>query len=287
MDSEGAPEFSGNGKGKGNGKAKGQRLTAPSSPSQGNAKRKRAGEGTTAKDRKKARQRMHVQGDIRSEVPSSSKSPSSTPSTIPQSDGTPFVRERPSTDFVPRTISVVEFAESRAFEITAMEKALENSTELAGAQRVFQSVPRYMRRRAASHNVKRLPKRLREKALAQIANDPGKPQNKSGKPPSRRQRRRGQITAEEFASRQEGKRWLETHVWHAKRMKMLELWGYKLAQHPNDKSFRATFRAAKHQCILHDASYHQVVQLTGSVEALRKFLAAVTDPTLPAVVSAR
>ena len=25
-----------------------------------------------------------------------------------------------------------------------------------------------------------------------------------------------------------GKKWLETHVWHAKRMKMIEIWGYKL-----------------------------------------------------------
>ncbi|EEB90981.1 hypothetical protein MPER_10737 [Moniliophthora perniciosa FA553] len=28
--------------------------------------------------------------------------------------------------------------------------------------------------------------------------------------------------------RQRDKRWLETHIWHAKRMKMENMWGYRL-----------------------------------------------------------
>ena len=49
-----------------------------------------------------------------------------------------------------------------------MEKALKNASEFSGPTRVFQTLPRHMRRRAASYNVKRLPARLRKRALDQV-----------------------------------------------------------------------------------------------------------------------
>lgn len=73
--------------------------------------------------------------------------------------------------------------------------------------------------------------------------------------------------------------WLETHIWHAKRMKMETLWGYRLvrlaraihlkvltpyqALHPTEKAFRSSHRASKHGCILHDASYHEIIEVRG------------------------
>lgn len=39
----------------------------------------------------------------------------------------------------------------------------------AGTQRAFQSLPRHLRRRAASHNIRRLPLRLRERAKAEVS----------------------------------------------------------------------------------------------------------------------
>jgi len=33
-------------------------------------------------------------------------------------------------------------------------------------------------------------------------------------------------------------------------MKMIDAWGYRLADHPNDKGFRAAYRAVKNNCIL-------------------------------------
>lgn len=44
-----------------------------------------------------------------------------------------------------------------------MEEALSNATEHTGMLRVFQTLPRHMRRRAASHNVKRLPVNSRQR----------------------------------------------------------------------------------------------------------------------------
>ena len=44
--------------------------------------------------------------------------------------------------------------------------------------------------------------------------------------------------------------WLETHIWHAKRFHMAEKWGYKIADFPNDKCFRACYRAAAQKCLM-------------------------------------
>lgn len=64
-------------------------------------------------------------------------------------------------------LSVPEFVASREFEIKSMEQAQLNS-KYASSTRVFQSLPRTLRRRAASHNVKRIPKRLRNRALREM-----------------------------------------------------------------------------------------------------------------------
>ncbi|KAH8886734.1 POPLD-domain-containing protein [Thozetella sp. PMI_491] len=55
------------------------------------------------------------------------------------------------------------FLNVREFEIKALEEGI-RKTKAAAATRAFQKVPRAMRRRTASHNVKRIPKRLRAKA---------------------------------------------------------------------------------------------------------------------------
>eukprot|EP00842_Homolaphlyctis_polyrhiza_P004308 jgi/Hompol1/4879/HPOL_003985-RA len=149
-------------------------------------------------------------------------------------------------------------------------------SEFTGLQRVFQSIPRYMRRRAASHNVKRLPSILRQRAIDQIARDDNPPKVKK----KRYKKRKAASLREEFLKRPAHNKWLETHVWHAKRMTMCEKWGYILADHPNDKSARASYRACKHTSIVHDASYIQPIQLSGSQMHLIALLRAFLDPTM-------
>jgi len=58
--------------------------------------------------------------------------------------------------------------QARSFEVTAMHSAMERSKD-ASAERAFQSLPRHLRRRAASHNIKRLPVRLRERARREVS----------------------------------------------------------------------------------------------------------------------
>jgi ribonuclease P/MRP protein subunit POP1 len=62
------------------------------------------------------------------------------------------------------------FLSAREFEIRALEASMKKS-KAASTTRAFQKVPRGMRRRTASHNVKRIPKRLRARAAKEMAED--------------------------------------------------------------------------------------------------------------------
>ena len=181
--------------------------------------------------------------------------------------------QQPVRQMAPRMLEVVEAIEARQFEIKALEGALD---EFNGAQRVFQTVQRHMRRRAASHNVKRLPRRLQQKALHQMDQD--NPQKKA----LRLKLLKKRVRSRNLAQRPSRQSWLaETHVWHAKRMKMGCKWGFKLALHPNDKSFRSMHRAASYEAVLHDASYLQPIQLIGKQKDIVALLDPMLDPTFP------
>ena len=66
----------------------------------------------------------------------------------------------------PSGIHVLDYAEARALELSNMVRALKSK---GGAKRTFQLLPRHMRRRAMSHNVKRLPRRLRKAAMKEVS----------------------------------------------------------------------------------------------------------------------
>lgn len=71
------------------------------------------------------------------------------------------------TSFKDGVLDVPSFVNSRKYEIDQLEKAQLNA-KYASSTRVFQSLPRGLRRRAASHNVKRIPKRMRNKAIREM-----------------------------------------------------------------------------------------------------------------------
>lgn len=60
---------------------------------------------------------------------------------------------------LPASLDLLKFSAARSREIRMMKKALSTSS---GAKLAFQKLPKHMRRRTMSHNVKRLPRRLRE-----------------------------------------------------------------------------------------------------------------------------
>ncbi|KAJ7366798.1 NUC188 domain-containing protein [Mycena albidolilacea] len=170
-------------------------------------------------------------------------------------------------------IDVEKFVEARKFEINAMQTAQKTASG-AATQRVWQTLPRHLRRRAASHDVRRVPLRLRDrakqemtavkkKALARFRPKQGKDKRLS--------------RTETFLKRQRDKSWLETHIWHAKRMKMQNMWGYRLAVTPTEKAFRPSHRASVHGSILHDASYQSTIQLQGPEKIIRSVLDGCCD----------
>ncbi|CAG8436872.1 7617_t:CDS:10 [Ambispora gerdemannii] len=147
-----------------------------------------------------------------------------------------------------------------------MSDALERRKQ-AKNLKASQSLPSHLRRRAASHNVKRLPMEQNKTKI------------------SRRKKRRPGSLVEEYTRRQAKIRWLETHIWHTKRMKMIEIWGYKLAEHPSEKSIKSSYRASSHLSIINDVSYFGFIKLTGEQTHLIKLFNSVTDPTLPSIGS--
>ena len=150
-------------------------------------------------------------------------------------------------------VRVLQFAAARAQELQALASAV---MAFNGHRLAFQQLPRHMRRRAASHNVYRLPAHIRADARLQKQKSGGTAD--SG---SRRKRRRCAFKQQEWASRSSKQGWLETHVWHAKRMHMQSHWGHRIAVRSASKSVKFTHRAIKRGAVVQDISFHHVIQL--------------------------
>ncbi|XP_058131749.1 ribonucleases P/MRP protein subunit POP1 [Dasypus novemcinctus] len=169
---------------------------------------------------------------------------------------------------IPKYITASTFAQARAAEISAMLKAV---TQKSSNSLVFQTLPRHMRRRAMSHNVKRLPRRLRE--IAQKEAEKAVHQKKEHSKNKCHKARRCHINRTlEFNRRQKKNIWLETHIWHAKRFHMVKKWGYCLGERPTVKSHRACYRAMTNRCLLQDLSYYCCLELKGKEEEILKAL---------------
>ena len=68
-------------------------------------------------------------------------------------------------------LDISAFGKAREYEIKAMESSM-GSSRMSLSSRAFQQVPKDMRRRTASHNVKKVPKRLRARAAKEVMSFP-------------------------------------------------------------------------------------------------------------------
>jgi ribonuclease P/MRP protein subunit POP1 len=163
-------------------------------------------------------------------------------------------------------IDIVKYASYRRKEI----ELLNNEAFLGKDNKqksLFQLLPRHMRRRTMGFIRKRLPHRIRKAAII-------KPKSKVKKRPSRKFRRRAGNLLKEYERRKratDGKMWLETHIWHAKRFHMspTSLYGYRIALHDNCKSKRAVYRSLKADCCIHVIG---LLKLTISTTKVDKFI---------------
>lgn len=178
---------------------------------------------------------------------------------------------------MPKYVTAGAFARARAAEVSAMLKAVRKTTS---SSRVFEALPKHMRRRAMSHNTKRLPHRLRE--VANRMREKGlqagsKKKKEQAKSKSRKARRRHGNLLLEFNRRQRKNIWLETHIWHAKRFHMVKKWGYCLGDRPTYKCYRACYRAMSSHCLLQDLSYYCCIELQGDEDKLLAALSQLTS----------
>lgn len=121
---------------------------------------------------------------------------------------------------LPRALGVVEFVTARAQEVQQLASgSLAFAKQGSGNRRVYQLLPRTLRRRTMAHNVHRLPPRLREQARREMSRMGSKPLNHKHIR-CRAERRRPTRALLQFFRRSQKLRWLETHLWLAKRMHM-------------------------------------------------------------------
>ncbi|KAK0163807.1 hypothetical protein PV328_002500 [Microctonus aethiopoides] len=155
---------------------------------------------------------------------------------------------------------------ARAREVVTLNHAISNpkSTKL-----IFQKLPIHMRRRAMSHNPKRMPIKLRDAHIRQMQKSGLPPKSKR---PSRKYRRRPNNLLNEYNRRQCSKVWLKTHIWHAKRFHMIEKWGYKIAHYNNSRGYRANYKAITKDCMIQDISYYNCVEIIGPGDKLIEIL---------------
>lgn len=182
---------------------------------------------------------------------------------------------------LPSSIRLMRFTAARCKEIQALKQSLSSSK---GGKLAFQKLPIHMRRRVMSHNAKRLPRRLRETHMNQL--------KKSGlggnhKRPCRKYRRRPKNLLSEYARRQKKCKWLETHIWHAKRFHMTERWGFKLPQSPCDKAFRACYSASAKHCLLEDISYVGCIEINAQEKHIIDSFSKICDRNVNLSIGAK
>ena len=187
--------------------------------------------------------------------------------------------ERSERSHLPSELQVGRFLSSRSAEIQLL--CAEVSKGASTGKLASQQVTRRMRRRAVSHNPKRLPRRLRESHVNQRNKGCTTANINNGigalKKPSRRWRRRPKNLLSEYNRRQRNIGWLETHIWHAKRFHMKTRWGHVVPQTPTDKSWRQTHRAMSAGAVMWDLSYTKLIQMSGDTESLLDHLNQLTQ----------
>lgn len=141
-------------------------------------------------------------------------------------------------------IDIIKYLAIRKNEIDLLKNDSFLGKDGAKHKSLFQLLPRHMRRRTMGYMRKRLPHQIRSAAII-------KPKKKEPNRPSRKYRRRPSNLLKEYNKRKKDKSWLETHVWHAKRFHMKNIYGHRLALHDNCKCKRAIFKCLKKHCLIH------------------------------------
>jgi ribonuclease P/MRP protein subunit POP1 len=164
-----------------------------------------------------------------------------------------------------KELAICRFADARSAELTHFEAALENKQRDAN-RTPMQTVAKHMRRRAMSHNRFRVPSRIR------ALNGRFMKDNEKHILACRKHARNSKLILLHYFKRslRPGQapaftrhKWLETHLWHARRMAMAVYHGYKIADRCRQKAFRVSAAFSQHNCVVYDKSYYCLLRVEG------------------------
>ncbi|WOK97407.1 ribonucleases P/MRP protein subunit POP1-like [Canna indica] len=182
----------------------------------------------------------------------------------------------------PRILNVQKFAESRAPELNSLHSII--STRLNNDFRIR----RDKRRRTTGHKTATKNHRgsKRRKLGSGDGSQPENQDNQKTKKVPRRIRRRMEFQNNPpsgFVTSGEGTKRLRTHLWHAKRFRMVKRWGFylPLGLHGRGRGSRAVLRWSKRGALVHDASYCLPIQIEGPEEYIVAILRLVLFPLSP------
>lgn len=194
---------------------------------------------------------------------------------------------------LPAQLFVEKELASYAYETQSLLKAIKSSSG-GSSIRAWQMLPRHKRRRNASHNLLSLPKRLRGKGKAELRASNTTPLSRSdirkrkgrklramiGAYPRRKEgTRKSELIDRAATAASNGKAWMETHMWHAKRFRMsgqepkmidgkaiqrTDRWGFNLAEESHLKSFRSSWRDEKNAVTIIDRSYDAWLRISAN-----------------------
>ncbi|KAK2195869.1 bifunctional POPLD domain/Pop1 [Babesia duncani] len=159
-------------------------------------------------------------------------------------------------------VNVMKLLESRGSDIKEMFEILKSRPK---QDRAFQRLPFAMRRRSMSHNPFRVPKKIRIHIVKEMAKTAPKAAKRL-----RKDKRRKLNRLQDYQNRCMKNQWLETHIFHAKRFKMINIWGYRLADISTQKCKRKCIRFARRMCLLHDKSYTKIICVSGQLHLLKE-----------------
>ncbi|KAH9415289.1 Ribonucleases P/MRP protein subunit pop1 [Dermatophagoides pteronyssinus] len=137
---------------------------------------------------------------------------------------------------IPEEISIYNFIQSHIVEINSLKKQCRTKQ----CKNVLQRVPRHIRRRAASNNPKRLPKKL-QKFLQQPSKTLSNKTLQIKKSSSKIRR----IRKRKIRKRNKDSRRTILHMWFTKRFKMEFLWNIFIPWKNNMKNQRILYRGSK------------------------------------------
>ena len=150
------------------------------------------------------------------------------------------------------TLQIGAFSSQRshALELLVAQHENKTSNEVVGDYKIDTDLQqRHLRRRTRSHKSFDVPRKLREGGSSWLSQQTNK------KNSSRRNNREKKRMSKSGLMKNQSKRWLETHLWCAKRMKMGPgPDGRQVALYPFDKGVRFVIDKAQNGCTVTDLS---------------------------------